>query len=248
MTTFNRLVESPYHAWRVTYNANRVLSTYQGFDWSQDGCSVPERLEFIVTAYVETFHWGSLRHDFMWRTLAVIDEATGRVWNERNRYRADRQIKADTEAACVAEHGTGLFNMDYQLCSTASTSFYEAIRRGGGARGHGALTDHERNTVDNQSYSAYDSGMKVMTEPNGCLYGSNPSNRCLPINYIQRNGNPFVHAGDARAGLLISRAKPQGSRICAKFTRPGNPILHKTELVGKPESTEGGRRVSVLKR
>ena len=31
----------------------------------------------------------------------------------------------------------------------------------------------------------------------------------------------------------ISRAKPQGSRNCAKFIRRGNPILHRTELAGK---------------
>ena len=35
------------------------------------------------------------------------------------------------------------------------------------------------------------------------------------------------------AGLLISRAKPQCIRKCAKFTRHGNPILHRSELVGK---------------
>ena len=32
---------------------------------------------------------------------------------------------------------------------------------------------------------------------------------------------------------LIPRAKPQGSRIFAKFTRLGNPILHRVEPVGK---------------
>ena len=32
---------------------------------------------------------------------------------------------------------------------------------------------------------------------------------------------------------LIPRAKPQGSRICAKSTRLGNPILHRIEPVGK---------------
>ena len=39
--------------------------------------------------------------------------------------------------------------------------------------------------------------------------------------------------GESRAGPLISRAKPQLTRNCAKFTRPGNPILHRSELVGK---------------
>ena len=33
--------------------------------------------------------------------------------------------------------------------------------------------------------------------------------------------------------LLIPRAKPQGSMICAKSTRLGNPILHTIEPVGK---------------
>ena len=39
--------------------------------------------------------------------------------------------------------------------------------------------------------------------------------------------------GTAAPVLLISRAKPQGSRNCAKFTRPENRILHRSELVGK---------------
>ena len=36
-----------------------------------------------------------------------------------------------------------------------------------------------------------------------------------------------------RTGLAISHAKPRGSRNCAKFSRQGNPILHKTVPVGK---------------
>ena len=38
----------------------------------------------------------------------------------------------------------------------------------------------------------------------------------------------------------LYRAKPQGSRNCARFTRQGNPIWHRAELVGKipPQSPE----------
>ena len=127
-----------------------------------------------------------------WNDGAVVDQATGRVWNERNRYRADRQIWADTESACVATHGSSLLNFNYTLCSAASNGFYNSIRVGGAARGANALTDFERDSVEDPTHHAYDRGMKVMDEPLGCLYGTNERNRCLPIHYIQRNGNPFI--------------------------------------------------------
>ena len=61
---------------------------------------------------------------------------------------------------------------------------------------------------------------------------------CSMIQHVNADGEPvtawYVNPDSGtRAGLLISRAKPQGSRNCAKFTRPGNPILHRSELVGK---------------
>ena len=40
--------------------------------------------------------------------------------------------------------------------------------------------------------------------------------------------------GASCAGLLISRAKHQGARNCAKFTRPGNPIFTDLSLWVKP--------------
>ena len=97
----DRLLLITYHTWVSRYNANRTNDDFEHFDWSQDHCSVPLDLR---PPYRELFRMSCLRHDFMWRTLAVIDEGTGRMWNERNRYRADRQIESDTRAACLTEY------------------------------------------------------------------------------------------------------------------------------------------------
>ena len=49
----------------------------------------------LFAPYRTKFYYGCLRHDFMWRTMAVLDQATGRVWNERNRYVADQMFLTD---------------------------------------------------------------------------------------------------------------------------------------------------------
>ena len=81
----NVILYKPYATWVADYATLRKRSEYQWMDWSQDGCSIPG---VVTLGYNTTFHEGCLRHDMMWRTLAVADRGTGRVWNERNRYRA----------------------------------------------------------------------------------------------------------------------------------------------------------------
>ena len=113
-----------------------------------------------------------------------------RVWNERNRYRADMQLKADTTAVCLADYRTGDPSGGHgaALCAAASLGFY--------ARVHGYyrtnLTPDERDSVTDEDHAMYDVGMRVM-ESSSCAYpDEGVGSRCLPINYVERNGLPFV--------------------------------------------------------
>ena len=93
----NANVLMSYADWAEDYDTLRTATDDQSMDWSQDACSSPPGLGL---GKKEEFHMACLHHDMMWRTLAVIDRGTGRVWNERNRYRADKQIQADTKEIC----------------------------------------------------------------------------------------------------------------------------------------------------
>ena len=95
----NAIVQEPYLTWTSTntnigYSKHRNLAANAWMDWSEDGCSVPSEL----IPYRTKFYYGCLRHDFMWRTMAVLDQATGRVWNERNRFVADQMFLTDHQS------------------------------------------------------------------------------------------------------------------------------------------------------
>ena len=172
-----------YHTWEYRYDRNRKNTRYQDFDWSQDHCSLPYN---INPEYVNSLRMVCLRHDFMWRTLAVVDEGTGRVWNERNRYRADRQFQSDGHAVCLVPFpGTPGLAVRL-LCYGAVNRAYDGIR--GYYRQYESA---EQTSVDNTSNPGYLGGMKVMPAQE-CSYSLNSANRCLPIHYITRNGNPLV--------------------------------------------------------
>ena len=97
----NAIVQEPYLTWTSTntnigYSKHRNLAANAWMDWSEDGCSLPDNL--IFAPYRTKFYHGCLRHDFMWRTMAVLDRATGRVWNERNRFVADQMFLTDHQS------------------------------------------------------------------------------------------------------------------------------------------------------
>ena len=87
----------------IGYSKHRNLAANAWMDWSEDGCSVPD-LAARFAPYRTKFYYGCLRHDFMWRTMAVLDQATGRVWNERNRYVADQMFLTDHQVYCTLDY------------------------------------------------------------------------------------------------------------------------------------------------
>ena len=54
------------------YDGLRDGSTYDWMDWSNDGCSGPE---YAHLGYGDDFLLGCLRHDVLWRSMAVADNA-----------------------------------------------------------------------------------------------------------------------------------------------------------------------------
>ena len=83
-----------YDSWSTMYQSLKQSDQYDWMDWSTDNCSGPD------VGRHDTFQHACLRHDLSWRNLALIDQATGRVWNERNRYAANQQFLWDMEDAC----------------------------------------------------------------------------------------------------------------------------------------------------
>ena len=197
VNTLNRLVTMSYSNWAATYDGLRTSSTYEDMDWSQDECSAP----LGGLGFNDDFRMACLRHDMMYRSLAAIDRATGRVWNERNRYKADKVIKDDTAAYCaITITGADPASAgSYLACQGASNAYYLAVRRFAGFRT--ALASGEGESVTDTGHAQYVDGMKVMPAAS-CAYVSDgdtsdgddgdSGNRCLPINYIERNGVPFV--------------------------------------------------------
>ena len=171
----DELLFLPFATWVSQYDANRKSSRYQRFDWSQDHCSLPLNLD---PSYAELFRMACLRHDFMWRTLAVVDQATGRVWNERNRYRADRQIERDAHASCRDKFEGAAEAVLLMACEGVASRAYDLIRIGAGYRR--TLMGYEEPSVDNILHGEYRSGMKVMPNED-CSHAGNSDNRCLPI-------------------------------------------------------------------
>ena len=89
----NLLIAKTVTLWGNEYHTLRARSDHQWMDWGQDGCSNPGVLNFVLDrTYNIKFRDACLRHDWMWRTLAALDEGTGKMWNERNRWKADKQI------------------------------------------------------------------------------------------------------------------------------------------------------------
>ena len=185
INTLNQHLYLPLATWTTTYDDTlRVASDNQWMDWSQDECSAP----LGGLGYASAFRMGCLRHDMTYRTLAVIDRATGRVWNERNRYRADKQILNDTSAYCTSRYGPLGRERTLASCGLASLAYYQAVRSFAGFR---SSLSSEEDSVNDPDDSMYHAGMRLMAASN-CSYSANSNNRCLPINYVERNGNPFA--------------------------------------------------------
>ena len=240
VNTLNALIELPYVNWEGGYHNLRRADIYQRMDWSQDECSAP----LAGLGFSAPFREACFRHDMMWRSLAAIDGATGRVWNERNRYRADRQLWDDTAAVCLADYQSGdpSGGMGAALCAAASLGFYMGV--------HGYyrtnLTPDERDSVTDEDHAMYDDGMRVM-ESSSCAYSDQGvGSRCLPINYVERNGLPF-----APQNMAII---PTGTAIEMELVRanlqslegaPGPLPTPPVDQVSRPPRNTGDLEISV---
>ena len=171
-----------YANWSRTgnYALLRDSTTYEWMDWSQDGCSSPPGLDL---GYADDFHLGCLRHDLMWRSMAVADNGRGRVWNERNRLFADKKFQQDHLDYCAAEYSWWTAFTSRLECEAAARAYYGGIR----VPHRFATTDAEDNSVDS-THADYYHGIERM----GLQNCAAANNRCLPINYIKYEGKPFA--------------------------------------------------------
>ena len=187
-------------------------------DWSEDGCSVPD-LAARFAPYRTKFYYGCLRHDFMWRTMAVLDQATGRVWNERNRFVADQMFLTDHQIYCALDDLDNPNLAKRLACGAAADFFHRSIRRWAGFRTD--LTDTERNSVT-YGHDDYVSGLVLAPAANCGLR----SNRCLPINYLEYEGKPLVPKGLASIpqGVVLEMQLVRANQYAVKGP-PVNRII-----------------------
>ena len=171
-------------------------------------CPVPEK-----------FYYGCLRHDFMWRTMAVLDQATGRVWNERNRFVADQMFLTDHQIYCAFDNLDNPNLATNMACLAAAKTYHLGVRTGAGFREN--LADSERNSVT-YGHDDYVSGLVPAPAANCGLR----SNRCLPINYLEYEGKPLVPKGLASIpqGVVLEMQLVRANQYAVKGP-PVNRII-----------------------
>ena len=155
----------------------------------------------------------------MWRTMAVLDQATGRVWNERNRYVADRRFLLDHQVHCALDFLNTADGVAHAKCRTWANTYYKGIRELAGFRTN--LTDPERNSVT-YGHDDYVSGLVLAPAANCGLR----SNRCLPINYLEYEGKPLVPKGLASIpqGVVLEMQLVRANQYAVKGP-PVNRII-----------------------
>ena len=79
--SLNAILLEGYATWVRNYPTHMARSANSWMDWSEDGCSVPDWTAQIslVRPFTNQYIHACERHDFMWRTLAVLDAGTGRI-------------------------------------------------------------------------------------------------------------------------------------------------------------------------
>ena len=190
LNSLNAILSDTYDAWVQNYPTHMARASNSWMDWSEDGCSVPDfAANFSISVSNATkFIHACERHDFMWRTLAVLDAGTGRVWHERNRFVADNRLNTDLWGACLQHHYWGdNYNLPaYRACRTVGNGFHAIIRNWSGYRT--TLLPDELNSVT-YGNSAYRTGYTMLASDADCIVNTN---RCLPITYMEFNGKPFA--------------------------------------------------------
>ena len=166
-----------------------------------------------MSAYNDAYLHACLRHDFTWRTLAVMDRATGKIWNERNRSVADDTFQDDAITGCGIKYkdrrSSRFIMREWTNCINASSLFYAFLRDW---KYDKKLNGPERSSVASKpnEYVLFPGGSATVD----CgVVGS--ANRCLPIHYIEIDGRPLspqnmpYFGKDRTAKMQVVRANLQ---------------------------------------
>lgn len=181
LEALNDLHELSAMTWGAQYDRLRMDARYYWMDWSQDGCSVPGP-RILGTKWSALFLPGCLRHDMTWRTLPVIDDDTGLVWNQRNRYVADQQFLADNRESCRETYVViSANNRLLSLCYTAAKGAYGGVR----LKYPIDLTSNESQSVSrDDEFIRYPATGQVSCAPT--------TGRCLPVHFLTLDGRPLA--------------------------------------------------------
>ncbi len=177
-----------YDSWSTMYQSLKQSDQYDWMDWSTDNCSGPD------VGRHDTFQHPCLRHDLSWRNLALIDQATGRVWNERNRYAANKQFLWDMEDAC--DQDSTILIVRNACKGIADSIYYTAVRQLAGYRIENAV--ERTHFTANQKFDVINGGGTLPgSAAVSCAHGNltdreNSTNRCLPIYRLELKGKPFA--------------------------------------------------------
>ena len=133
-----------YGQWLSGYVGFRQSGYYAWMDWSSDYCSDPTGTLAANARLEEALTPSCVRHDFLWRSLAVADQATGRFWNERNRRAADDRLDSDLATACTSKYRPA--GLSRAVCVPAANILHGAATKLAGYRG--SLTQPEETSLD----------------------------------------------------------------------------------------------------
>ena len=221
----NSLTSYTYESWKNSYDSLRNNSVYNWMDWSNDGCFG------LDIGYHTDFYHGCLRHDLSWRTLPVIDGATGRIWNERNRYAVDLKFQADNLARCGEANPFNGRTSDgtllHSVCSIAAQGYYQAVRRLAGYRSS-VSSDERTSTTLQSNFIEYPATTTTATVD---CSGSN--NRCLPINYLKLDGKPFAPQNIVRL--------PTNASVKIQVVRANHQSVAQPPSISLNRGTHSGR-------
>ena len=185
-----------YGQWLSGYVGFRQSNYYAWMDWSSDYCSDPTGTLAADALLEEALTPSCVRHDFLWRSLAVADQATGRFWNERNRRAADDRLDSDLAAACTSTYRPA--GLSRAFCVPAANTLHLFATKYAGYRR--SLTQSEETSLEaNHRFKLLHPGGHVrlnyvyqtLQPSSDCSQTAATYNRCLPIYYMTYNGAPF---------------------------------------------------------
>ena len=117
-----------------------------------------------------------------WRTLPIIDDGDGRIWNERNRWIADQKFLQDAYDVCNTDFPGWKSKPQREICINAEDAFYQFIRAWKYDR---TLTTDEGSSVARYpEFIEYPSSGSVDCAPT--------TGRCLPVQVMTLEERPFA--------------------------------------------------------